>query len=182
MQMLTDALKQTCAESIARFIAYNIESAINRVFPYEKDNKGYTNKSKILVFSMKTNEVRVLLFWNNFFFYICLSQELRNQVVEGIISPDILVNLTAAQLAPKALQESRAEMSKQSTKARRSDIYQLAAAEIQASHGIDPNKGEFQCRKCKGTKTSHYSMQTRSSDEPMTVFVCCLQCGNRWRC
>jgi transcription elongation factor S-II len=181
MQMLTDAMKQTCAESIARFIAYNIESAINRAFPYERDNKGYTNKSKILVFSMKTNEVRIFLSWNSFF-HKFLFQELRNQVIEGIISPDILVTLTAAQLAPKALQESRAEMSQQSTKARRSDIYQLAAAEIQASHGIDPNKGEFQCRKCKGTKTSHYSMQTRSSDEPMTVFVCCLSCGNRWRC
>ena len=25
------------------------------------------------------------------------------------------------------------------------------------------------------------SIQTRSSDEPMTVFVCCLTCGKRWR-
>jgi transcription elongation factor S-II len=85
-------------------------------------------------------------------------------------------------MAPQALQAAREEMSNMNTKSRRSDLYQLAAAEIQAAHGIDPNKGEFQCKRCKGTKTSHYSMQTRSSDEPMTVFVCCLTCGNRWRC
>jgi transcription elongation factor S-II len=25
-------------------------------------------------------------------------------------------------------------------------------------------------------------MQTRSADEPMTTFVTCIDCGNRWKC
>lgn len=62
------------------------------------------------------------------------------------------------------------------------DIYQITRSKIQKDQGIDAEGGEFTCRKCKGTKTSHYAMQTRSSDEPMTIFVCCLTCGNRWRC
>lgn len=103
-------------------------------------------------------------------------------MAEGIIPVEKLVTLTAAEMAPDLLKKNREDLNQTNTKARRSDIYQLAAAEIQAAHGIDPNKGEFQCKKCKGKKTSHYSMQTRSSDEPMTVFVCCLTCGNRWRC
>jgi DNA-directed RNA polymerase subunit M/transcription elongation factor TFIIS len=54
---------------------------------------------------------------------------------------------------------------------------------LQRANGIDPEAGgEYTCRKCKGNKTTHYSMQTRSADEPMTVFVGCLTCGNRWRC
>lgn len=40
----------------------------------------------------------------------------------------------------------------------------------------------FQCRKCHSRKTTYYQMQTRSADEPMTVFVSCLVCGTRWKC
>ena len=40
----------------------------------------------------------------------------------------------------------------------------------------------FVCRKCKNNKCTYYQMQTRSADEPMTTFVTCLTCGNRWKC
>lgn len=30
-------------------------------------------------------------------------------------------------------------------------------------------------------KTTYYQMQTRSADEPMTTFVTCVNCGNRWK-
>lgn len=42
--------------------------------------------------------------------------------------------------------------------------------------------GIFKCGKCKSTKTSYYQMQTRSADEPMTSYVTCGACGNRWKC
>ena len=40
----------------------------------------------------------------------------------------------------------------------------------------------FTCRKCKNNKCTYYQMQTRSADEPMTCYVNCLTCGNRWKC
>lgn len=40
---------------------------------------------------------------------------------------------------------------------------------------------EFTCHKCKSNNCSYYQMQTRSADEPMTTFVNCLDCGNRWK-
>lgn len=40
----------------------------------------------------------------------------------------------------------------------------------------------FTCRKCKGKNCTYYLMQTRSSDEPMTCYTSCLDCGNRWKC
>jgi DNA-directed RNA polymerase subunit M/transcription elongation factor TFIIS len=43
-------------------------------------------------------------------------------------------------------------------------------------------EGLFKCGKCKSTKTTYYQMQTRSADEPMTTFVTCTCCGNRWKC
>ena len=39
----------------------------------------------------------------------------------------------------------------------------------------------FKCRKCGSRETSYYEVQTRSADEPMTQFITCLTCGNRWR-
>jgi transcription elongation factor S-II len=42
--------------------------------------------------------------------------------------------------------------------------------------------GIFKCGKCKTMKTTYYQMQTRSADEPMTTFVSCINCGNRWKC
>jgi transcription elongation factor S-II len=41
---------------------------------------------------------------------------------------------------------------------------------------------EFKCYKCKKKKCTYYQLQTRSADEPMTTFVTCLVCSNRWKC
>jgi len=39
----------------------------------------------------------------------------------------------------------------------------------------------FKCGKCKKNNSTYYQMQTRSADEPMTTFVTCLECYNRWK-
>ena len=41
---------------------------------------------------------------------------------------------------------------------------------------------EFKCFKCFARKCTYYQLQTRSADEPMTTFVTCINCGNRWKC
>ncbi len=38
----------------------------------------------------------------------------------------------------------------------------------------------FRCSKCGKRQCTYYEMQTRSADEPMTIFVRCLNCGKRW--
>ena len=50
--------------------------------------------------------------------------------------------------------------------------------EVEHVQGTD----EFKCYKCKERNCSYYQVQTRSADEPMTVFVTCLNCGKRWKC
>jgi transcription elongation factor S-II len=41
----------------------------------------------------------------------------------------------------------------------------------------------FRCasQKKPAYKTTFYEMQTRSADEPMTQFITCHSCGNRWK-
>lgn len=42
-------------------------------------------------------------------------------------------------------------------------------------------KGMFKCFKCGGRNTDYNQLQTRGADEPMTTFVECIDCGNRWK-
>lgn len=51
----------------------------------------------------------------------------------------------------------------------------------QAGPPKSDSKGMFKCRRCKSEDTSYTMAQTRSADEPMTVFVTCNNCSNRWR-
>jgi transcription elongation factor S-II len=50
---------------------------------------------------------------------------------------------------------------------------------------IEGNKSlatkQFLCTKCFKRECTYYEMQTRSADEPMTVFITCLNCGKHWR-
>ena len=40
---------------------------------------------------------------------------------------------------------------------------------------------QFKCNRCNKRQCSYYEMQTRSADEPMTIFIRCLNCGKQWR-
>ena len=46
---------------------------------------------------------------------------------------------------------------------------------------IQASTDMYTCRKCKSKRCTYYEMQTRSADEPSTIFVTCLDCGKHWR-
>lgn len=61
---------------------------------------------------------------------------------------------------------------------------------IQEKTIADKNKFEFKmeattdtfvCRACKSIRCSYMQLQTRCADEPMTIFVTCIDCGKRWK-
>jgi DNA-directed RNA polymerase subunit M/transcription elongation factor TFIIS len=54
--------------------------------------------------------------------------------------------------------------------------------EASRAHEDGEYEGLFKCGKCKSRKTEYYQLQTRSADEPMTTYVTCRGCGNRWKC
>ena len=46
---------------------------------------------------------------------------------------------------------------------------------------IEASTDMFTCKKCKSKKCTYYEVQTRSADEPATIFVTCLDCGKHWK-
>jgi len=53
--------------------------------------------------------------------------------------------------------------------------------ESKYSTNLEASTDMFTCRKCKSKKCTYYELQTRSADEPATIFVSCLNCGKNWK-
>lgn len=77
--------------------------------------------------------------------------------------------MSAQEMASEEEQKKRAEILK----------WHMEAATIGQ---MEASTDQFLCGKCKNRKTTYYQLQTRSADEPMTTFVTCTVCGNRWVC
>jgi len=49
------------------------------------------------------------------------------------------------------------------------------------TNNIEASTDLFTCKKCKSKRCTFYELQTRSADEPMTIFVTCLDCGKTFK-
>jgi transcription elongation factor S-II len=95
--------------------------------------------------------------------------DLRRRVLEGDVEPELLIALPPAALASDALREGDRQI-------REKKLFDSAPSAAKQA-----TTDQFQCGKCRQRRTTYYQMQTRSADEPMTTFVACLNCDNRWK-
>ncbi|KAA0706942.1 Transcription elongation factor A protein 2 [Triplophysa tibetana] len=95
--------------------------------------------------------------------------DLRKNVLCGNIAPDRIANMTAEEMASAELREIRKALTKESIR------------EHQLSKVGGTETDMFVCGKCKGKNCAYTQVQIRSADEPMTTFVLCNECGNRWK-
>ena len=156
----------------------NIRKKIDEKLQNEKNSSNL--EKGIFNYTLKEAEQRkIIKKWDNKYFiqiyldrlrtvYTNLNDNIIEQVTSGAIKPHIVAFMTHQELNPDKW-----------------------AALIDAKSKRDANKFEtniaaatdtFTCRKCKGNQCTYYQMQTRSADEPMTCYVSCCTCGNRWEC
>ncbi len=57
---------------------------------------------------------------------------------------------------------------------------QSANDEFLYSRTVGIRTNQYKCGRCKEKECTYYQLQVRCSDEPMTTFINCLNCGNRW--
>jgi len=57
---------------------------------------------------------------------------------------------------------------------------QAKREQIQLEGDFSRATDKWICHGCKQRKCTYYELQTRSADEPMTIFIHCLNCNKRW--
>lgn len=148
-------------------VATAIEVSMARMFNlgYPGENKkDYTAKFRQLSFNLKKNA------------------PLREDLLQDIVSAEQLIHMSADELATEEKRNEIAKLRDDAFQKARLDWADANEDKINKQCGIENAKGLFTCGRCKSTKTSNTQKQTRSADEPMTVFVQCHNCGNRWKC
>jgi len=156
----------------------NIRKKLDVILENEKHS---INLEKgIFNYTLKESEQRkIIKKWDNKHFVqiyidhlrsimINLKGEILESIKDGSVKPHIVAFMTHQELAPekwKTLIEAKTKRDQNKFESN------IAAA-----------TDTFTCRKCKGNQCTYYQMQTRSADEPMTCYISCCICGNRWKC
>jgi len=156
----------------------NIRKKLNEIIG---DDKKSNNLEKgIFNYTLKESErQKVVKKWDNKYFVHIYVYHLRSvisnlkgenleNIKNGTMKPHSIAFMTHQELCPDKWTKLIDEKSKR-------DKHKFET-------NITASTDTFTCRKCRGNQCTYYQMQTRSADEPMTTFVTCLTCGNRFKC
>jgi transcription elongation factor S-II len=158
----------------------NVSTKLNAILENDKDSSNL--EKGIFNYALKEASSRkVVKKWDNPFFVQIYKDRLRtiylnlrdnteiiSQIKEGKIQPHVVAFMTHQEMKP----EKWADLIEAKIK-RDKNKYE---------DNMEASTDSFTCRRCKSNKCTYYQMQTRSADEPMTTFVTCLECGQRWKC
>lgn len=157
----------------------NICIKLNEILQDEKKSKNMERGVYNYTLKESTNR-KVVKKWDNPYFmqiytdrmrsiYINLKNvDLLEQIKNGTIKPQNVAFMTHQEMKPEKWETMIQEKIK-----RDKNKFETT---------IEAATDTFKCRKCHSNKCTYYQMQTRSADEPMTTFVTCIECGNRWKC
>jgi S-adenosylmethionine:tRNA-ribosyltransferase-isomerase (queuine synthetase) len=95
-----------------------------------------------------------------------------NDILNGRISEDEIPKMDARSMASKNKKKEIKQQQNNMFDSIRSDWDLIHAPVFEGMHT---------CRQCGKKRTKTQEFQMRSSDEPMTLFITCLTCGNKWK-
>jgi transcription elongation factor S-II len=109
--------------------------------------------------------------------YLC---RMRSLLTNFQKNPDFLEQVKTKQITPEMLSVmTHQEISPEHWRERIDRKIKIDQSHFQTN--IEASTDMFTCKKCKSKRCTFYEMQTRSADEPATIFITCLDCGKSWR-
>lgn len=156
----------------------NIKTKLNQLLNNEKNSSNL--EKGIYNYSLKeaTNR-KVVKKWDNTFFVQIYLDHLKSIYI-NLNNKDLLISLQKEEIKAHEIafmnhQEMRPDIWKELIEAK-------SKRDMASNSSIEASTDTFTCRKCKQNKCTYMLAQTRAADEPMTCFVQCIPCGNRWKC
>lgn len=127
-----------------------------KIFDIIPERTKYINRCRAIVSNLKDPD----------------NEEFRINILSGKLSPEVLAKMEVTEMASNKKKSERTQMEEDAFSAMRSDWDQ--------KHAII-SEGMYTCGKCKGKRTTTQEIQMRSADEPMSIFITCVDCGKQWR-
>jgi transcription elongation factor S-II len=155
----------------------NIRKELNK----KLNNEVHSSNLEKGIFNYSLKEAdrqKVLKKWGNFYFtqiYLAhlksvmlnMNDTIISNILNGIIPAQQVAFMTHQELLPSKWATLIDKKSKR-------DLQKF-------TNNMAASTDTFVCRKCKSRRCTHMAMQTRSADEPMTLYITCLDCGQRWK-
>lgn len=156
----------------------NIRTQFSKIL---EDEKLATNLEKgVFNYSIKeANIKKIVKKWENTQFVQIYLDRLRT-IYSNLKNENILLSIKKKEILPQQFafmthQEMNPEHWKELIERK------IKRDSFKFTNNIEASTDMFTCRKCKSKRCTYYEMQTRSADEPTTVFVTCLDCGKHWK-
>jgi len=127
----------------------------------------------------ESNQRKIIKKWENPYFVQLYTDRLRT-IFLNVTNSDIIRQLINCELSP----QNFVFMTHQEMKPERWNELIQQKIKRDASKfntNIEASTDMFTCKKCKSKKCTYYELQTRSADEPTTIFITCLDCGKHWK-
>tara|TARA_B100000902_G_C27005367_1_gene761960 strand:+ start:267 stop:776 length:510 start_codon:yes stop_codon:yes gene_type:complete len=146
----------------------------------ENETKSINLEKGIYNYAIKeSNNNKIIKKWDNPYFVQLYLDRLKSIFV-NLKNEKLLDKIKTDEITPQTLafmthQEMNEDIWKELLEKKMKRDANKYTNNIQASTDM------FTCRKCKSKRCTYYELQTRSADEPATIFVTCLDCGKNWK-
>lgn len=137
----------------------------------------------------KTKEANRVISWENKGFeatYSQLFRKVRANLKYTPVAEELLERLRNKEFLPtRIVSMDYDDMAPQLTQKRKEEVLLMFKKDHydpeSKPQSSNKDSGMFQCGKCKSFDIETRQAQTRSADEPMTIFAYCQGCGKRWK-
>ena len=158
----------------------NVREKLEQQFTIENKDIVANLEKGVFNFAIKeANSRKIIKKWENSRFTQLYIDRLRT-ICTNLKNDELLVSLKTSEITPQQLAfMTHQEMNPEHW---RKWIEQKALRDANKfTNNIQASTDMFTCKKCKGKRCTYYELQTRSADEPATIFVTCLDCGKNWK-